>query len=91
VPAPPVNGRVWLTEAALARNFKQPEDVDQMADLDGELIHLAACAAVVMRRYGSRPDMTDEELSERMNGMPIEWLQRAQRVLEEVEQDHSLG
>jgi hypothetical protein len=85
--APPVNARVWLTEALTAGGFAQPEDREQRADLGdgGESVHLAVLAVLVMRHTtGGKPTgWTDEELADQLK-QPVADVKRGQALLDEV-------
>jgi hypothetical protein len=82
----PINGRVWLGDALTSGAFAQPDDPEQTAAIDVHVLPLAALAAVVIRRLGSRPDMLLADLADRI-GIPLTDIERAQRALDDVGRD----
>lgn len=85
--SPPINGRVWLTEAVTAGGFAQPEDREQRADLGdgGESVHLAVLAVLVMRHTaGGKPTGWDDNGLAAQLKQPVADVKRAQALLTEV-------
>lgn len=88
--APPINARAWIGVALTVGAFIEPEDREQLADLNdgGDTVDLGVVVLVVMRHMsGSQPQgWTDEALAARVGETP-EAFTRTQQVLDVVAED----